>query len=59
MYKGENWVSYENEKSITIKVRNEFKMAFNQIKKLKVNQDVSFMFIIRLITRLIKDLLDL
>jgi hypothetical protein len=58
MYKGENWVSYENEKSITIKVRNEFKMAFNQIKKLKVNQDVSFM-IIRLITRLIKNLLDL
>ena len=57
MYKGENWVSYEYEKSITIKVRNEFKMAFNQIKKLKVNQDVSFM-IIRLITRLIKDLLD-
>ena len=58
MYKGENWVSYEYEKSITIKVRNEFKMAFNQIKKLKVNQDVSFM-IIRLITRLIKNLLDL
>jgi hypothetical protein len=31
MYKGENWVSYENEKSIAIKVRNEY-LKWHSIK---------------------------
>jgi hypothetical protein len=39
MYKGENWISYENEKSIAIKVSHKyFKWSDDQIKMKKTNQ---------------------
>ena len=47
MYKGENWISYDNEKSIAIKVRHKYLVIYNGIKSNedKVNQEMSFMFI--------------
>jgi hypothetical protein len=58
MYKGENWISYENEKSIAMKVRHKY-FKWHLIKLRKVNQEMSFLFIPRHVTLLIKDLLDL
>ena len=58
MYKGEKWISYDNEKSIAIKVRHKY-LQWHLIKLRQVNnQEMSFLFITRHVTLLIKDLLD-
>ena len=58
MYKEKNWVSYDNAKSIAIKVRHKY-FKWHLIKLRQVNQEMSLLFITRHVTLLIKDLLDL